>query len=115
MTPAWLIAELLAVYCGWQFFDRGPLAFYISMGLWVAWRMFLLGSERGGEWWPVCVFGCTLGLMQAACGAAYEADGRSFLCDKGTGLPISSLVLAAAAGLIAFYARRLHRGRTSRH
>ena len=109
MTPAGLIAELLVVYYGWQFFGNGPLAFYVLMGLWVAWRMALLGSERGGEWRPACLFGVVLGLMQAACGAAYVADGRSFLCDKGTGLPISSLVLAIAAGLIAFYARRLDR------
>jgi hypothetical protein len=108
MTPAVLMAELLAVYCGWQFFDDGPLAFYVMMGLWVAWRMFLLNRERGSEWAPACLFGAWLGLMQAGCGAAYVADGRSFLCDKGTGLPVSSLVLAVAAGITAYYARRLY-------
>lgn len=114
MTPVVLIAELLVVYSGWQFFADGPLAFYVLMGLWVAWRMLLLGLDRGGDWWPACLFGVMLGLMQAACGAAYAADGRSFLCDKGTGLPISSLVLALAAGLIAYYAQRMRRDRTSR-
>lgn len=114
MTPAILVAELLAVYTGWQFFADGPLAFYVSVGLWVAWRMFLQGLAWGREGWPACLFGVVLGLMQAGCGAAYIADGRSFLCDKGTGLPISSLVLALAAGVIAYYARRMRRARTSR-
>lgn len=114
MKPAILLAELMAVYCGWQFFADGPLAFYVSIGLWLAWRMFLLGMERGEDWWPVCLFGAWLGLMQAGCGLAYAADGKSFVCDKGTGLPITSLVLAAAAGLVAFYARRLGHGRTDR-
>lgn len=109
MTPAALLAELLAVYYGWQFFGNGPLAFYVLMGTWVAWRMALLGAERRGDWWPVCLFGAALGLMQAGCGLMYAADGRSFVCDRGTGLPISALVLAMAAGLIAFYARRLRR------
>jgi len=109
------MAELLVVYCGWQLFSDGPLAFYVIMGLWVAYRMALLGYEKGREWWPACMFGAVLGLMQAGCGFAYTGDGRSFVCDKGTGLPITALVLASAAGIIAYYARRLHRGRTTRH
>lgn len=113
MTPAILLAELLALYTGWQAFADGPLAFYVSVGLWVAWRMFLIGRERGGDWWPVCLFGITLGLLQAGCGLAYVGDGRSFVCDAGTGLPISSLVLAIAAGVVTYYARRLHRGSTT--
>lgn len=113
MTPAILMLELLAVYCGWQFFADGPLAFYVTVGLWVAWRMVLLGFERRGAWWPACLFGVWLGLMQAGCGLAYVADGRSFLCDKGTGLPVSLLVLAVACGVMVFYARRLYRGSTT--
>jgi len=64
-----------------------------------------MGHEKGRKWWPACAFGSVLGLMQAGCGAAFIGDGDSFLCDKGTGLPISSLVLAAAAGLVFHYAR----------
>lgn len=112
MSPAILLAELLAVYCGWQFFADGPLGFYVLMGLFVAVLMLHVGMWKRGDWWPVCIFGAWLGLMQAGCGLAYLGDGRSFLCDKGTGLPITALVLAVAAGLAAFYARRL-RGRST--
>lgn len=100
-----LLIELLALYWGWQFFSDGPLAFYIAMGLWVAWRLALLAIERGKPWRPVCFFGMFLGLSQAGCGLTYAADGRSFVCDKGTGLPISSLVLAGAAGVAIYYWR----------
>lgn len=106
MRPEAALAEIVALYTVWQAFPDGPLAFYVTVGVWVAWRMFLLGRERRGQWWPVCIFGIAMGLMQAGCGLLYVADGRSFVCDKGTGLPITPLVLAAAAGLAAYYARQ---------
>ena len=105
MNPVVLVAELTALYTLWQAFPDGPLAFYVTVGVWVAWRMLLLGIERGEQWWPACLFGMGLGAMQAGCGLMYVGDGRSFICDKGTGLPITALVLAAAAGLAAYYAR----------
>ncbi len=113
MSPAILLLELLVVYCGWQFFADGPLALYVLMGLFVAVVMIHIGMWKRGDWWPVCLFGAWLGLMQAGCGAMYVGDGRSFVCDKGTGLPITALVLAVAAGVASFYARRLKRGGTT--
>lgn len=107
MTPAILLGELVVLYTIWQAFPDGPLAFYVTVGLWVAWRMLLIGLERGGDWWPVSILGVLLGLLQAGCGMAYVADGRSFVCDKGTGLPITPLVLSLAAGLATYYARRI--------
>lgn len=105
MNPLALLAELVAVYTVWQAFPNGPLAFYVTVGLWVAWRMVLLAREKGKEWRPVCLFGAVLGLSQAGCGLMYVGDGRSFICDKGTGLPITPLILAGAAGLAAHYWR----------
>jgi hypothetical protein len=104
--PEALLAELVALYTIWQAFPDGPLAFYVSVGVWVAWRMLVIGKEHGRDWWPVCALGAVLGMLQAGCGLAYVGDGRSFICDKGTGLPITPLVLAAAAGLAAHYARK---------
>ena len=114
MTPAVLMCELLAVYFGWQFFGNGPLAFYVLTGAWVAWRCWLLYAERGADWAPAALFGMYLGASQAACGLVEAGDGQSFLCDRYSGLPVSSLTLAIGAGIVAHYARRLQRGRTNR-
>jgi hypothetical protein len=112
-TPSALLCELLALYYGWTAFQDGPLAFYVSVGLWVAWRCWLLYLEHGRGWLPVCVYGAGLGLMQASCGLMFAADGRSFVCDSGTGLPISALVLAGGASVAAHYLRvREHGQRT---
>jgi hypothetical protein len=108
VSPLALLAELVAVYTVWQAFPDGPLAFYVTVGVWVVWRMVVTAREHDRDWWPVCLFGALLGLMQAGCGLAYVADGRSFVCDGGTGLPITPLVLAGAAGLAAHYVRKKH-------
>lgn len=107
-SPAALLCELLALYYGWTAFNDGPLAFYVSAGLWVAWRCWLTYLEGGREWLPVAAYGAGLGLMQAGCGLTYAADGRSFICDSGTGLPISALVLAGGASVAAHYVRKTH-------
>lgn len=106
MKPEMFLGELVALYTVWQVFPDGPLAFYVTAGVWVAWRCLLVGIERSGQWWPVALFGVFLGLMQAGCGLLYVGDGRSFICDSGTGLPITPIVLAAACGLATYYARK---------
>lgn len=106
MSPLILLAALVATYAGWQVFDDGPLAFYVSAGLLVCALLWQIRRDHR-EWSPVCYFGMMLGLMQAGCGATFAGDGRSFVCDNGTGLPISAIVCAAAVGLAVFYMTRL--------
>ena len=101
-----LLAVLTATYAGWQLFEDGPLAFYVSVGLLIAVLLRMVWTARGKEWRPVCLFGISLGLMQAGCGAAFSGNGRSFVCDSGTGLPISAIVFAGAFGLAVYYAAR---------
>lgn len=115
MNPAIFLAEMTALYTLWQAFPDGPLAFHSMLGLWVAWRCVLLGYERRGDWWPACLFGAGLGFMQSGCALMYVGNGRSFVCDAGTGLPITALIWATAAGLAAYYARRLRDRSTTRH
>lgn len=115
MNPLTLFAELLIVYTGWQLFPDGPLAFYTLMGVWVALLMFRLAFTLKGDWWPVCLFGVFLGLSQSVCGLAYVGDGRSFLCDKGTGLPITPLVMGAAIGILFYLTWRRHGSTTAKH
>jgi hypothetical protein len=100
VTPKILLPALVVLYTAWQFFPDGPLAFYVSTGLFVA-----LVSIATRDW-PMAVFGSALGLMHSGCGLMYVGDGRSFVCDSGTGLPITSLVLAGGVGLGVHYWRR---------
>lgn len=106
MKPEVYLGELVALYTLWQAFPDGPLAFYVCMGVFVAWRSLVFGWERGGEWWPACAVGVVLGLLHAGCGLTYAGDGRSFICDTGSGLPITPIVLAAACGVATYYARK---------
>jgi hypothetical protein len=95
----WHLLVIVAWVLGWQLFDDGPLANYIITALFVA---SLCIREARAQWhsrmWAVYGFGALNALATAVCGALYaaEMDCRSFLCDKGTGLP-ASLV----SGLIA--------------
>jgi hypothetical protein len=100
VSPRALLLALVVLYTAWQLFPDGPLAFYVSSGLFV-----VLVSVATRDW-PIAVFGSALGLMQAGCGLMYVGDGRSFVCDSGTGLPITSLVLAGGVGLGFHYWRR---------
>lgn len=112
--PVAFLAELTALYTLWQAFPDGPLAFHAMLGLWVTWRCLLLGWQRRGQWWPVCLYGAFLGLMQSGCALMYVGDGRSFVCDSGTGLPITPLIFACACGLASYYARKHYGGASSR-
>jgi len=100
MNPLTLLGALTLTYAGWQAFSDGPLAFYVMAGLLIALLLWVIGKEKRGNWWPVCLFGMSLGGMQAGCGLLYAGDGKSFICDSGTGLPLS-LVTMGAASLLA--------------
>jgi hypothetical protein len=106
MSPLTLLGCLTLTYAGWQVFDDGPLAFYVSAGLLIVVLLWKIGSDHGGTWWPVCVFGIALGLMQAGCGMLYAGDGRSFICDAGTGLPLSLVVMGAASIIAGWLTRK---------
>lgn len=97
VSPKALLLSLVALYTGWQAFPDGPLAFYVSTGL------FVVVVSIATQDWPIAVFGSALGLMQSACGLMYAGDGRSYVCDSGTGLPITPLVLSSGAGLALYY------------
>lgn len=106
MKPEVYLGELVALYTLWQAFADGPLAFYVTVGVFVAWRSIVVGWEHGRDWWPAAGVGVVLGLMQSGCALMYVGDGRSFVCDAGSGLPITPIVLAAACGVATFYARK---------
>ena len=97
------LSGVVVVFMGWQLFDDGPLAYYIGAGLLIGW----LATERAitapGKAWAVYAYAAACGLSSSACGAMYAAgaDARHFLCDRGTGLPVSLLsgLLALAAVL----------------
>jgi hypothetical protein len=100
VSPLALLACLVALYTGWQLFPDGPLAFYVSTGA------FVVAVSVASRSWPVGLFGTVLGAMHAGCGLMYVGDGRSFVCDRATGLPITPLVLSAGAGIAVYYVGR---------
>lgn len=107
MNPATLLGALTIAYAGWQVFDDGPMAFYVMAGLLIAGLLWQIARDNGGQWWPVCVFGIVLGFMQAGCGVMYSVlDGRSFICDAGTGLPLSLATMGAASMLAGWLATK---------
>ena len=89
---AWLVA-IMATFMGWQVWPNGPLAYYITAAL-LTCALFLHAAwVRGGRWWAVFGYGAFLSASTAGCGALYaaHADGRHFVCDRGSGLPVSLL------------------------
>lgn len=113
MSPAWLLVVITATYTVWQIFSDGPQAFYVSCGVLVAVLLLEIGRLRGGDWWPVCWYGAALGATQAACGSLFAGDGSTFICDSGTGVPIS-LMTFTAGGFVALELLRRHRKKGAR-
>lgn len=98
-----------AVYLGWQFFEDGPLAYYIATALLVAGMSVRLATKEP-ELVLAYACGTVLALLTAGCGALYSvgASGKEFLCDKGTGLPVS---MVSGAVILVVAALMLRKGR----
>lgn len=97
------LVGVAAVFMGWQLAPDGPLAYYIGAGLLIAWLALERAVTAPGKAWAVYAYAAFCGLSTSTCGAMYAAgaDARHFLCDRGTGLPVSLLsgLLALAAVL----------------
>lgn len=102
------LAALVFTYAGWQLFPDGPLAFYALCGLLVALLCLQQARRPGiGRMWAVYAYGIAMGLGTTTCGGLYaaQADGYHFLCDKGSGVPIS-LISGGLALAVAVYILR---------
>jgi hypothetical protein len=110
MSPIWVLAAMVSTWMGWALFSDGPLAYYMAAGALLALLSYLL-KDRGGAWVPVAWYGVSIGSLVFTCGGLYgaEADGYSFLCDKGTGLPVSTFTgLGAVIAARAIYRKQRH-------
>jgi len=98
----WHVALMVFAMTGWQFFSDGPLANYIISALLVAY--LCARAAWRSPMWPAYGYGVAMALMTAGCGGMYatQADGYSFLCDKGTGLPISLISGLGAIALVVW-------------
>lgn len=94
----------VAVYMGWQLLPNGPLAYYVAQAALSCLLALQVGYWLTGAAWVVYLFGAALAASTAGCGALFaaQADARHFLCDAGTGLPVSSFT-GALALLVALY------------
>lgn len=102
----WLLFAFVFSNFGWQLFDNGPLANYVITGLLV----FLLSvlNARKSELWVVYLYGGVMGLCTSACGGMFilKMDGYAFLCDKGTGIPVSLISGLGAVGVAGYLLAR---------
>ncbi len=98
-----------AVFLGWQLFEDGPLAYYIAAALLIAGLCVKLAIKEP-ELALAYACGTVLALLTAGCGALFSlgASGKEFLCDKGTGLPVS---MVSGAVLLVVAALMLRKGR----
>lgn len=103
----WWFVAFAATFMGWQVFEDGPLAYYIAAALLTCALCLRAAQGRGRRAWAVFGYGAFLSACTAGCGALYaaHADGRHFLCDRGSGLPVS-LVSGLAGIAVAVYLRK---------
>lgn len=107
-SPIALVAMIVGLYAGWQAFPNGSRAFYVMSGAFIATTMLMIWHDRGPYWGPACSLGAVLGLLQSTCGMLFSdvADGRMFLCDKGTAKPVSAITLWLTLLVVAYYSTR---------
>ena len=106
----WHLAVVAAATFLWQAFPDGPLAFYIINALFVAF-LCVRAALKEPMWWQVYAYGAVMALLTAGCGGLFiaKADGAAFLCDKGTGLPVS---LISGIGFLVLIVVLLKRKKT---
>ena len=94
----WLLFGTLATYLGARYFPDPPLAFYVMRGcLGVAFAFALWRGVKLTT--PLFVAVATFEASSAICGSLFAAlaPAREGLCDAGTGLPTTLLLLTGAA------------------
>jgi hypothetical protein len=105
-SDMWHLAVIVTAGMAWQLFSNGPLAFYISSALLIVYLCALLAWKS--PLWPIFLYGGLMSLMTAGCGAMFatRADGAKFLCDAGSGAPVSLISGLGAIFLIGFMLAR---------
>ena len=108
MKPVHLLLAVVFVFTGWQLFPDGPLAYYILSALLGVVLLTLVGAALGGDWALVCAYGAIVYAMTAGCGSLFaaSADGFHFLCDRGTGLPVSGFTLTLGILVLLWITRK---------
>jgi hypothetical protein len=100
----WQLAIIVAANMVWPAFKDGPRAFYVISALLIVYLCVLLAWKS--KLWPVFLYGALMALMTAGCGAFFEADGSRFVCDSGTGAPVSLISGLGALLLIGYMLAR---------
>jgi len=104
----WWFVGMLLVYMGWQLFADGPLAYYIAAAAFTGALCIRAAWGRGARAWAVFGYGALMAGLTAGCGVFYaaHADGRHFLCDRGSGLPVSLVSGLAGIAVAVFLLKK---------
>lgn len=100
----WLLVALLAAFTVHNLFDDKNLAFYIAQALMGVFLMIRDGWRADACTAVVCLYGLFLFGTTAACGVAFPQlqDGQKYLCDTGTGAPVTAITLLAGVLLLGW-------------
>jgi hypothetical protein len=96
---------VLGVFLGWQAFADGPLAYYVLSNILITGLAIegAINKKPNKEWavYALCAFG---GFTTSLCGALFsvDTDNKCFLCDRGSGLPVSLLFCLAALAVAGY-------------
>lgn len=107
MRPITFLLAVMLVFTGWQLFPNGPLAYYVLSALALMFTLIWIATRVGRECALVALYGALQSGMTAACGGMYASsmDGFHYLCDRGTGLPVSGITLTTGLLLAAWLTR----------
>jgi hypothetical protein len=102
----WRLAAFAVYAFAWQLFSNGPLAFYVIAGVTTAWLCIELAIKSERKLWPVFGLGAAMAFLTSGCGALFVAntDGFRFMCDQGSGLPVSIISGLCFVGVLVYVA-----------
>jgi hypothetical protein len=106
-TALWLLLALLTAFTAHNAFADKTLAFYVAQALLGVVLVIFIGWRAGRQLAAVCLYGIFLFGTAAACGVVYPQlqDGHKYLCDTGTGAPVSAITWLVGVFLLGWVIR----------
>jgi hypothetical protein len=103
----WLLVALIVAFTVHNLFRDKTLAFYVAQATLGVYLMIRDGWRADKRIAFVCLYGLFLFGTTAACGVVYPQlqDGQKYLCDTGTGAPVSVITWLVGVLLLVWVMR----------